>query len=298
MAAPFALYDRPTDTRTQRILTEQESGIPGLRMIGRNLAYQAAAPLDDHFHPDCFEFSYLVQGNILFRVAGQDYPLSGGDVFVTFPDEVHSTGSIPLSLHKMYWLQLEASSPEHFLFLDPQAAAWMIAQLRQLPARVVKLDKNATLVFRLLFANLEEGGQAGRYQAAALLQSLLCQILKAASRQQPRLTPDIAQAREYILAHLDQPLPLEELAAQSLLSLSRFKQKFKDQVGTGPRNFINYHKIELAKTMLLQGTSATDVAMDLGFSGSDYFSVVFRRYTSLSPSEYKAQQQNTGAHQI
>lgn len=30
----------------------------------------------------------------------------------------------------------------------------------------------------------------------------------------------------------------------------------------------------------------TQVAMDLGFSSSNYFSSVFRRYTSYSPSQY------------
>ena len=292
MSVPFPLFDHYTDTKTQKILTEAETGVPGLRMIGRNLAHQAAAPLDDHYHPGCFEFSYLEQGNILFRVGQQDYPLSGGDLFLTYPDEIHSTGSIALSLHKMYWLQLETTDPTHFLFLQPDAAAWIIGQLHNLPARVVKLEKPATELFRVLFSALEGGTKAGQYQAAALLHALLCQILQHARKAQPRLTDDIAGARDYILSHLEEPLSLEDLAARSLLSLSRFKQKFKDQVGTAPRNYINFHKIERAKQLLLEGRSATDTAMELGYSGSDYFSVIFRRYTSLSPSQYKKSHQN------
>ena len=34
--------------------------------------------------------------------------------------------------------------------------------------------------------------------------------------------------------------------------------------------------------------------MALGFSGSDYFSVVFRRYTLLSPTEYQRRSRCTG----
>ena len=32
--------------------------------------------------------------------------------------------------------------------------------------------------------------------------------------------------------------------------------------------------------------NVTEAAMSLGFSGSDYFAVVFRRYTSVSPTQY------------
>ena len=60
----------------------------------------------------------------------------------------------------------------------------------------------------------------------------------------------------------------------------------KIQMGTNPRSFINYHKIEAAKKLLLDGQSVTDTAMELSFSSSNYFSAVFRRYTSLSPTEY------------
>ena len=291
--AAYALYDHFTNTATQLILTEAQHGIPGLRMIGRNLAYQAVSPLEDHYHPDCFEFSYLVQGNILFRVDGQDYPLSGGDLFITLPDEIHSTGSIPLSLHKMYWFQLDAADPDRFLFLQPEAAQWLISQLRRLPARVIRMDSTATELFRMLFSAMEEGSAAGHYQAAALLQTFLCQVLRSASGSRKQLTPDIVKVKDHILSHLDQSLPLEELAALCALSVSRFKQKFKDQLGISPRNFINFHKIETAKRLLIAGKSATETAMALGFSGSDYFSVVFRRYTSLSPTAYKQNEENS-----
>ena len=60
------------------------------------------------------------------------------------------------------------------------------------------------------------------------------------------------------------------------------------EVGISPRNFINFHKVEAAKGLLLEGHSVTDTAMALNFSSSNYFSNVFRRYTSFSPSQYLA----------
>ena len=49
---------------------------------------------------------------------------------------------------------------------------------------------------------------------------------------------------------------------------------------------MNHKKIQRAKELLVQGESVTGTAMQLGFNTSDYFSVVFKRYTSLSPSAF------------
>ena len=68
------------------------------------------------------------------------------------------------------------------------------------------------------------------------------------------------------------------------------------EMGTSPRDFVNFHKVEAAKNLLLEGHSVTDVAMELSFSSSNYFSSVFRRYTSFSPTQYA--QSMVGANQI
>ena len=80
---------------------------------------------------------------------------------------------------------------------------------------------------------------------------------------------------------------MEDLAEMAFLSVSRFKQKFKAELGTSPRNFINFYKIEAAKEMLEQGHSVTETALALNFSSSNYFSSVFHRYTCRSPSQYR-----------
>ena len=57
-------------------------------------------------------------------------------------------------------------------------------------------------------------------------------------------------------------------------------------MGIAPRHYINYAKIGLAKQLLAQGKSVTDTAMELGFCNSSYFTVVFKRYAALTPTEY------------
>ena len=93
---PIAWVDSPVYSKERKVLTGQTLQVPGLRMYGHHNTAHAISPLDTHYHRDCFEFTYLVHGNVRFSVDGRTYPLSGGDLFVTMPNEVHDTAGLPL----------------------------------------------------------------------------------------------------------------------------------------------------------------------------------------------------------
>ncbi len=283
---PIEWYDHDQNTKERKILTATRYHVPGLRMIGHQNTTRATAPLPIHYHKNCFEFTYVVQGNLTFSVNGESHPLSGGDLFITQPNEVHDTGNTPMSLHQMYWFQLDISRPDQLLHFTPAFCQWLIDQLLALPPRVVKMDGSTEAILKEIFSNLDGGSQVQQAQASAMLGVLLCQIVKNSKLPETSVTPDISRATEYIHCHIRDKIAMEALAEEAMLSVPRFKQKFKSQIGTSPRNYVNYHKIELAKKLLQEGRNVTDVAMELGFSGSDYFSVVFKRYTFVSPTDY------------
>lgn len=290
-SVPIEWYDRYSDAKERKIYTYEEHEIPGLRMIGYAHTSHATAPLEMHYHKDCFEFTYMVQGNLNFHVADKSYCLSGGDTFFTFPDEPHDTGEVAMSLHKMYWFQLEIQNPDGFLYMNHQTACVIISQLKQLSDRVIKMT-GAEPLMRQIVCCIESGGALGRIQAGNLLGVFLCGVLKNSNLSGGRsvqITADILQTTNYIREHIREEISMEQLASMAILSVSRFKQKFKEQIGSSPRNYINFQKIELAKKLLEKKASVTEVAMALGFSSSDYFSVVFRRYTSTTPTKYAQQ---------
>ena len=53
-------------------------------------------------------------------------------------------------------------------------------------------------------------------------------------------------------------------------------------------------KIGEAKMLLAEGRSVTQVAQELSFSTSSYFTYVFRKYTMHTPSEYIRQKRSEG----
>ena len=291
--APIEWYDRDLHSRDRKIWTNQENRIPALRMIGYHNASHALSPLMEHFHPNCFEFTYVIRGNLHFSTEDTEYNLSGGDLFITRPGEIHSTGRVPMSLHQMYWFQLEADHPEHFLFLEEASARWLLRELNRLPRRVYHISSGGEESLRSIIAGISGGTEPGRLRAGILLADLLCQLLQEPRESQLEITPDIARATIYLEEHIREKIELQTLADAAILSLPQFKQKFKAQLGVSPRSYVNFHKIQLACTLLQQGRSVTDTAMTLGFSSSEYFAVVFRRYTTFSPTEYIQQKHSS-----
>ena len=279
--------DQAENANGRVVFTQQELNIPGIRMFGKHHTQKAIPALQKHYHENCFEFTYISKGSIHFSVNDKGYNLSGGDLFIVNPNEVHDTDAHPMSLHSMFWVQLDVSDPKRFLFLAEDVAVSLIARLTTLGMRVVQLDEDkAHSILSQVFSNLCSPSQHQRDMGAILLIYFLYFVIESAFRLRFNLQPDIGRVANHILDHLSEELTMEGLARIANMSVSHFKQKFKSQMGLPPREFINAERVRAAEGMLLEGFSVVDTAMELGFSSSNYFAVVFRRHLGCSPSEF------------
>lgn len=285
MSEPINWVDSYMVSKDRIIYTEEQMKIPGIRIFAKHNNIDSIPSLTWHYHKNAFEFTYIVHGNITFATQFTDYKVSGSDIFLAFPDEIHSTRDIPISICDMYWFQLDISDPNNFLFLDTQTAHHLIDRLMQIRHHVIQTDPQILYpLIRKAFsiAITQKDPQWG----AGYLTLILQHILENSEKEQFHLSPDIGQSMNYILDHLGDELPHEILAKQANLSNTRYNQKFKQQVGISPKHFVNQQKIEYSKTLLLDGISITDIAMQLSFSTSSYFTSVFKKYTLYTPSDY------------
>lgn len=270
----------------RKVLTEKELQIPGLQTFGHHHMHTAVAPLENHYHHHCIEVTYISKGVINFSIEKTNYKLKGGDVFITFSDEVHSTNLSPLSVGEIYWFQLNVKDFKEVLFLNEEASLDLLFRLNQISQHLISIKNREVLTyFRSAFSLCKRGEK--HYMAASYLALFLQQLLKACNSPEVGLSGDIEDSVRYILENLKKDVSLDELAFVSGLSTSQYKQKFKVQMGIPPRNYINLQKIELAKKMIKEGMEITEIAMELGFNTSSYFAVVFKRYAACSPTEYR-----------
>ena len=72
------------------------------------------------------------------------------------------------------------------------------------------------------------------------------------------------------------------------LTPSHFTVAFKREVGVTPLEYLTTLRIDEAARRLRSGNEAvTGIAMDLGFSSSQYFSLVFKQRKGCTPSEWR-----------
>ncbi len=284
---PIKWIDSPFDDGFRIIQNKEQLKIPGLRMFGKHNVIKAIPPLNPHYHDNAFEITYLSKGSISFFTDSQTHSISGGDVHVSFPNEVHSTGTIPILLNEMYWFQLDISEDD-FLFMGKHWRDKIISDLMSLKSRLIRTNTIEMHKFMKEFYRLtyKQGGEQ-RFHAASVIIYFLNQLISYSHKQEKVISRDIQDALDYITENLNDTVRLDTLSDISELSLSRFKQKFYQQMGITPREYINYLKIERSKQMLIEGHSVIDTAMELGFSTSNYFSAVFKRFTTLSPTDFR-----------
>lgn len=279
-------------TPQRKILTSAQSQIRALPTFGLQSSTHAGTPLQTHTHPGCLEVVFLIKGFQCYEAGGQLFNLAGYDIFVSYPDEPHSSGTHPEAVNDIIWFQIDLTKGLPFFGLDHTQAAFLAQSLQSLP-RLFRGD--AALKNALTEAFFHLASPDPLLHALGQQTLLVClyrlPLLARQLASTPFKTPEEAESVEdaivYIHDHITEPILLEDIAACCHLSLSRFKSKFKEKTGTTPRSFINHLKIEQAKLMLRQQTSVTATALALGFDTPNYFSTIFKKYTGISPSRYR-----------
>ena len=91
-----------------------------------------------------------------------------------------------------------------------------------------------------------------------------------------------------VAARPERRFTIDELAEEVHLSTSRFKARFREQMGMPPGEYMVRAKVERAHQLLEESAlSITDIAYRLGFSSSQYFATVFKRFTNMRPKDVR-----------
>ena len=285
--------------------------IPGVHCLGQ-YHYTAAEPaLPLHHHQGCVEISFLAKGCQVYRIGGKTYYVRGGEQYVALPDEPHDTGSEPEEKGVLYWLILDvANYPDNFLFLNPEMSRKLVDDLCHLashhfpamPESQVSLDKAFAQLRAIrtpderkgIFRDWRGASKAKKnddvlplLEVASHLTTYVLQTLRASRENTREVSPAIRSSLEFMAQHQNEWLDVGAVAGHVHLSESHFKIRFREEVGLPPAEYMLRRKVDIAKELLSRPEHhITDVAYQLGFSSSQYFATVFRRYTKLTPSEY------------
>lgn len=268
---------------------KKESGLPELPEVGKLQVKNAAWPMPMESHPDAVEFLLLRSGCKQIQVEDRLYEMQGGDLLVVFPGERHGAEDfVQNRTFLAYLLMAVPTEVPRFCMLEEEERSALWEQLKLLKGRMLKVSPSVCRTMDRLFDHVNTGLPLERARIRTELMRFLFQILEEAGEEDKSLPADIAAVIRYIREAREEMPDIAKMAALVNLSESRFKQKFKQATGIPPAEFTVREKIRESQTLLKDpARTVTSIAMELGFSSSQHFSVLFRKYTGLSPIQYR-----------
>lgn len=216
-----------------------------------------------------------MQGAALLDVSGIQQMLHRGD---------------KLSLMRSMREQLESLLADGKLNLGAMCAiqqSVMEEVLQYLRRREMKPD---FLFADVSFCYLQSKSTASVYDMIKWLNYFLLQVIDRESVQKKQSSP-VDAARAYIHTHFAEDITREEVARHVCLAPEYFAKQFKKEYGVTIKDYINLCRANAARDLLkTTDLSITEVAGRVGFSDSSYFTVVFKKITGASPSEFRQKQ--------
>lgn len=156
-------------------------------------------------------------------------------------------------------------------------------------------DRGVRVLAQELRRVLREEDAADLRYVEALAEGLLARAASVTPRPtarpavtQPLPPQKVRRLVDHIEHHLDQGLPVAELAALAGLSRPHFTRAFQAAVGESPHRFVLRRRLAAARQYLDRGAEdLATIAVRCGFSSHAHLSSAFRAEFGVSPSAYR-----------
>ena len=97
------------------------------------------------------------------------------------------------------------------------------------------------------------------------------------------------RVRQYIRDHYREDIDRESIAAHIRLAPNYLSHLFHKEFGKSIREYINECRVMEAKRLLGNtNQTVTEIALSIGFNNIPYFSTVFKKFTNMTPAEYRS----------
>ena len=244
--------------------------------------------LDNHSHL-YYEIYYLRKGTCRFFTLGNQYTLHTGDFIILPPREVHFNRYITSCVRINIYFRLEDLYENNKLFM-PHVLD------RYIPSRVIHVPGGARAIIENTLDRMLAEEKINDTSTFTMMPLYLKELFIDFSRfwvessaADNETDTEIVEAVHYITAHYNLSLTLEGLASRANLSTTYFSKKFHNITGMGMKEFLTYTRLKHAEQELLSTShTITEIAMNSGFSNSNYFKDAFKKMYNVAPREYRA----------
>lgn len=303
------------DRTSQRLLKEdREHGDIMFPLAAYWIELPAGAHvLDTHWHEEA-EFFLLLEGEILFQVDTDYFPLHPGEAVFIESGDIHAAYVLKetpcrfcaLVFHPVLLASAQYDTIQQTVILPLQEKRQSFP--RHITSSVPWQGELLQHLERMMEAYDHKMPGFESFMKGTLL-IMLSQIALPGrsvnhSQSEGADTTKIDRLKKvilYIQDNYQEPIRTRDLSELIPMSEGQFCRFFKSMTRKTPVDYINSYRVRQAAALLQQSDrKISDIAMDVGFDNVSYFIKVFRKAMKCSPSEFRKGngQQASGQNQL
>ena len=229
-----------------------------------------------------YHILYVTEGTGYAFIDEKRIKMSAGSILVFSPWQ-----------HRDYGFHRNQDSRSYYLHFNGNACASLISSLG-LDEEVyhhIGLSLSLSKLFDSLIEEFRLKNRHYEYMCHSYMIAILTLISRKISVAPREASPNKKRIKEickYIYENCNKIESVGMLARMLHLSESRFSHLFFETVGVSPQRYILRARTDMAKELLANtDLSIGQIAVSVGFNDQNYFSRAFKRFTDMSPTEYR-----------
>ena len=242
-----------------------------------------------HAHP-YHELYFLLSGRRRYFIRHTIYDVVPGNLVFIPKEYLHRTVTFGNNGFDRYVVYFSEQDHEAFINAIGQPAfdGLMHSGCVHFPTGITR-QLQQTL--KQLEQEMAAPGMYTKAVASHLLQDILLTALRHGVKTEPfhgESADKIQQVARHINEHYAEPLSLADAARLAHMEHTYFSKRFKALTGLGFHEYLAQTRLRQAERLLRDSRlSLSEIAECCGFSNSNYFGDVFRRWKGESPSAYR-----------
>lgn len=250
----------------------------------------------EYHHHDFSKIVILIDGDLTYYIEGKTYILKPWDILFINKNEIHKPVVNPDKYYERIVIWLNPDFMAKYAQGNNDLLKCFEVAIKN-NYNLLRLNMKSIEIIKNIIQDIQSCDNSNEFGSEILKESLFVQLMVLMNRlflnsDKNRDLEDIQYDKtiegvlNYINSNLENDLSIDTIASKFFISKYYLMRKFKSQIGSSIHNYIIQKRLILAKSLISEGLTMSNVCSKCGFNDYSSFVRAFKKVYGVSPSNY------------
>lgn len=250
----------------------------------------------EYHHHDFSKIVILIDGDLTYYIEGKAYILKPWDILFINKNEIHKPVVNPDKYYERIVIWLNPDFMAKYAQGNNDLLKCFEIAIKN-NYNLLRLNMKSIEIIKNIIKDIQSCDNSNEFGSEILKESLFIQLMVLMNRlflnsDKNRDMEDIQYDKtiegvlNYINSNLENDLSIDTIASKFFISKYYLMRKFKSQIGSSIHNYIIQKRLILAKSLISEGLTMSNVCSKCGFNDYSSFVRAFKKVYGVSPSNY------------